>query len=398
MFVFKIKRMNNMIPVMVLLVLPLSCAINTGKEPEKNVITVMNDHPTNYSAYVLTGSNLLATTAYVNGITIDTVSVDSISNSVASILNSGDSNGIVAEVDSKNVDYTIDYTAAGKPVLELFYGADIQIASKAFLAIPEYIELIRNIKVDIIRFPGGGGRVRYERDPSNITENDYGNYKPYRFYMTGLDVANYISLCRNLGIQAEPEINLYVDNVAMASNMADQIVNELGYDLKYISGGNEPDANDYSNWTFMNATNLEQSYSNYVDRFNRYIGALRTIKPGLTFTFLETSSKQFGNYINDVYQTVSKDLVFSWLGTNQPGAYSSHWYMLGDYGQDPSYPDYPSVDHLVLSNEYVNNINHLFNLYNTMKQTRDQYMPGAKIFLGEWGACWSAASAGIHGA
>ena len=316
----KIHLNSVLILPIVFSIILFSCAKTPDKEPEKNTVTVLNDHPTNYSAFVLSGSTLLATSASVNGLSVDTASADSISNSVAAILASS-SSGIVAEVDSKDVNYTIDFTAAGKPVPPLFYGADIQIASKVFLAMPQYIELIRNIKVDIIRFPGGQERTSYIRDPGAATNLNLGTYQTYQNYITGNDVSNYIELCRELNAFAEPQINLYNNDPAMWSNMADQIVNELGYDLKYLSAGNEPEYNSCSNWSFLQALNPSEAVSNYTLRYLVYSRMIRAVKPDVNFAFGE-----FGGDANNNFQ-----LGLSMLGTNNPGALSLHWYMLGDF-------------------------------------------------------------------
>ncbi len=334
---------------------------------------VHNGNPNNYNVYILTGDSLSNESVTVNNLAVDTSTVGSISASVQNILNSKNTLTVVSETYSPSPDYVIDYTGPAKQVSDTYYGVNIQIISHRFFTLPKYKELIRNIKVDIARFPGGQEKVRYDRNDPSSDNDELGTNGPYQFKLTGGDVSNYIALCRELNIQAEPEVNLYNDNVDMESNMIDQIVNGLGYDLKYISAGNEPD-NDTAN---------------YIDVYKRYFQAIRAVKPDVSFAFSELCSwdnPDLNNYLDNMLGQLS--------GCN-PGALSVHWYMLGDHGQDPNSPDYPSIEHLVIRNNSHIEISYLSNIYLTMKQKRDQYIPGSKLFIGEFNACWSATPASV---
>ena len=86
-----------------------------------------------------------------------------------------------------------------------------------------------------------------------IRPSRLGNNAGYQYLLTGADVANYITLCKALNIQADPEFNVDTNDPAMWSSMTDQIVNELGYDLRYMSVGNEPDINPTGIWTYLQA-------------------------------------------------------------------------------------------------------------------------------------------------
>ncbi len=336
---------------------------------------VHNGNPNNYNVYILTGDSLSNESVTVNNLAVDTSTVGSISASVQNILNSKNTLTVVSETYSPSPDYVIDYTAPAKQVSDIYYGVNIQIDSHRFFALPKYKELIRNIKVDIARFPGGQERVRYDRNDPSSDNDSFGMYDPYQYKMTGGDVSNYIALCRELNIQAEPEVNLYNDNVDMESNMIDQIVNELGYDLKYISAGNEPENNIYSNWYFFQGDTGEQVLSNYIIRYTNYCRAIRAVKPGVSFALIETGA-------NDP-QYILDDMLVQ-LNGNNPGALSVHWYKWFDSGQSPSDPSYPSIEHIVIRNNYGCEITSLSNFYNTMKQKADQYIPGSKLIIGEW--------------
>ena len=78
--------------------------------------------------------------------------------------------------------------------------------------------------------------------------------QPYEYRMSGEDVASFIDLAEELGAQAHPEINVTVDDAEMAASLVGQIVDDLGYDLRSISVGNEPDINSPNgNWTYLGA-------------------------------------------------------------------------------------------------------------------------------------------------
>ncbi len=365
----------------------ISCSINSGINKDNNNSTPLGN-PSNYNVYILTGQSLGDKTTAINGLSVDTSSVDSISASVQSILISTNKLKVVTEISGTYWDYTADFTATAKQVPDLFYGAGLQWGSKYFLTMPKYLELVKHLRINIIRFPAGQERFRYNRLAVTTSTDSLGNYQPYQYILTGEDISNFISLCRNFNIQAEPEVNIYNDDVTMWSNMADQVVNELGYDLKYISSGNEPEYNAFSNWIYLNATNQYQGISNYMDRFLRYSAAISVVKPGITFSLGELGS----DALSDLSQYI--DWMISGRNITVPVVLSAHWYMLGDYGQPFSYSDYPSISNLIIGNGNPNQITFLSNYYSVLRQKSDQYLNGAGIFLGEWATSWSASAGG----
>ncbi len=56
----------------------------------------------------------------------------------------------------------VNFSSPGTTVSDIYYGADIQILSKRYLANPLYQALLGNLKIDIIRFPAGQERVKYD--------------------------------------------------------------------------------------------------------------------------------------------------------------------------------------------------------------------------------------------
>ena len=380
-----------------LVALALMCACGTSAPPD----TVVTDdacasaanapaphgNPAGYRVHSLTADSLTATQVKLNGLSLDTSSVSAISTSALAIVNATDAPTTVAETPGAAADLFIDYTAPARQVPDTFYGLDLQWKSKYFLNMANYRELVKNIRVDILRFPGGQERVRFDRQARTSPNDELGGDQPYQFILTGEDVANYIDLCRELGIAAEPEVNLYVDDSAMAVNLIDQIVNEQGYDLKYVSVGNEPEVNISSNWKYLHATSVPEALASYMDRYLRYSAAIAKVKPGLTYALAETGDWDTGLSAN-------LDRFLSPLGANRPGAFSAHWYPTGDWGQAASDPAYPSLGHLVMHNNAHHEIAYLATVAATVKAKLSQYhLDGTKLFMGEWGVAWSGTPA-----
>ena len=344
-------------------------------------------NPAGYRVHSLTADDLSATQVRINGLSLDTSNVSAISASARAIVDATDAPTTVEETPGAAADLSIDYTAPARRVPKLFYGLNLQWNSKYFLNIPGYRELVRNIRVDVLRFPGGQERVRFDRQARTSPNDQLGMDKPYQYVLTGEDVASYIDLCRELGIVAEPEVNLYLDDRAMWANLVDQIVNELGYDLEYVSVGNEPEVNNYSNWTYLGATNVPEALASYTDRYLRYHAAIEQVKPGMTYALAET-----GDW--DTNLGPNLDRLLSRLGSNRPGAFSVHWYITGDWGQSANDPGYPSLEHLVISNNSHHEIAYLATVAATVKAKLAQYhLDDTKLFMGEWGVAWSASQA-----
>lgn len=344
-------------------------------------------NPTNFSVYQLNGNNLMDKNVKMNNLAIDTADSATIDASVLNILNSTCSNRIVSETEGTYFDFSADFTAPTRTVSSLFYGMDLQWKSKYFLTMPVYQALLKHIKIDVLRFPGGQERVKYDRTAKTSVNDELGMNNAYQFLLTGEDVSNYISLCTNLSINAELQVNTYIDDPDMWSNMIDQVVSGLGYDLKYISVGNEPEVNNMSNWFYYNASSTKQAFSNYMERYQRYATAIDAVHPGITYILAESGSWEAPDSLQIM------DWVLQKAGTNRQQALSLHWYMLGDYGQSPSDMIYPSLEHLVIHNNNNHNISYLSNIYAAMRQKANQYLGNAKLFIGEWGIAWITGNA-----
>jgi hypothetical protein len=356
-----------------------SCAIENSRNPDTY------GNPDNYKIYLLTGDSLDTKNVAVNGLTIDTSTIDSIDSSVQGIIDSTCKPNVVNEISDGSADYTIDYTQPANTVSDLYYGLDMQIESKQFLTMPKYKELVKNIKVNIIRFPGGQERVKYDKNASPDAVWKLGNSQDYQYLLTGTDVANFINLCKDLNVSAEPEVNIYNNDPIMAANFISQIFNDLGYDLKYISTGNEPDVNANSSWQYLEASNVNDALDHYMTRYKAYYDAIKAVKPDADFALCEQSDSGGG-------LTGNLERMLGQMDGKLPGAVSVHWYMLGDWGQSPSDSDYPSLGHMVIRNNNGHEIRHLSVVLDGMKQKRDAYAPNAKLFIGEWGVSWSAAA------
>jgi hypothetical protein len=341
-------------------------------------------NPPGYRVHSLSADYLTARQAAINGISLDTSSAAAIAASVDAILRSGDAPRTVEESPVASADLAVDFTAPARALPELFYGADLQWFSRSFLTNPKYRELVRHLRLDVLRFPGGQERVRYDRHARSSPDDALGLDQPYQFVLTGEDVANYVAFCRELGIAAEPELDLYLDDPAMWASLVDQIVNELGYDLRYVSVGNEPEVNNHASWTYLNATSKQEAIASYMARYLRYHTAVERVKPGLRYALAET-----GEWNGDLGATL--DEFLSRLAGDQPGALSVHWYMLGDWGQSPSEPDFPSLEHLVVRNNAHHEISYLATVASAVRAAAQRrHLEPPRLFLGEWGPAWSA--------
>lgn len=355
-------------------------------------------NPPGYRVHVLSGDSLTAKIATVNGVAMDTSTVESIDASVRAMLDSGpQAPRTVEEVSGRPPDVAVDFTAAATRVPAVFHGANIQWRSKFFLSNPRWRALVGHMKLGILRFPGGQERVRYDRRlPSGTPESDtlaVTATQPYEFRITGEDVAAFIRLCRELGAEAEPQVNLTVDDPAMWRDLVDQIVNELGYDLKYVSVGNEPDVRSFNgNWPYLgassgvnSATGRAIALDTYRRRYLAYHAAISALKPGLTYVYGEIGMwepSQLGKNL---------DRLLRGLGENRPGALGVHWYLLGSWGQSRDYPDYPAIGNLVAQGAGVRTIAFLEDIAEMLRAGATAHgHEGAKLFVGEFGPSWSA--------
>ena len=207
--------------------------------------------PAGANVWVLSGASIAATTATINGLAIDTGSVDSIARSAAAILASRGPDGVLSSVAANGpADMAIDFTAPGQPVSPLFHGFNLQWQSKTYPAQAKYRALVGQIRVDTLRFPGGQERGQFDPEASSSTRDDLGHDGVYQFRLTGEDVRHYIALCREQGIEAQIEVNMTNDDPAMAVRLIDYVVNTLTYDLKYVSMGNEPEIDLFDSWKY----------------------------------------------------------------------------------------------------------------------------------------------------
>jgi hypothetical protein len=348
---------------------------------------IVYGNPDGYRIYLLTGDSLDTRSVAVNGLSVDTSTVASIHSSVQDIIASSCKPNVINTIPEKAADYVIDYTKPVKTVPDTYYGLNMQIESKQFLTMSKYRELIKNIHVDIIRFPGGQERIKYDKKASPDAVWKLGNDKNYQYVLTGKDVENYIKFCKELGIRAEPEVNIYNNDPVMAKNLISQIVNDLGYDLKYISTGNEPDVNVISNWTYLEAGNKNEAMDHYMTRYKTYYDGIKSVKPDADFVLCELGMWQRNELANNLGRMLGQ------MESKLPGAISAHWYMLGDWGQPLYFSDFPSFNHVVISDNNDNTIRYLSDIMKTMKELRDQNSPKAKLFIGEWGVAWSATDA-----
>jgi len=353
-----------------------------------------------YTVHVLSGDSLSAHAVTINGLSVDTSSVEAIDRSVQAIIDAPNTSTIVeSATDPASVtsDLTVDFTGAATPVPTTFYGANLQWRSKFFLEDPRWRALVKHTPLGLLRFPGGQERVRYDgkdsisgtvaADTLAVTAT-----QPYEFRISGQDVASYIGLCKELNIAAEPEVNLTVDDPNMWVSLVNQIVTDLKYDLKYVSVGNESDIKSGNgNWDILGAVGTNDAerradaFARYTTRYLEYQQAISAVKPGLTYAYGELGSwgaGQLGSYF---------DAILGGLAGNQPGALSVHWYMLGDWGQAKSDSGYPSIEHLAAVGNGNNSIAYLSTIAGTLRTTAAAHgLLKQKLFIGEFGTSWSA--------
>jgi len=255
-----------------------------------------------YSVHVLNGESLSAQEVGINGLRIDTASVQSIESSVQAIVDAPSDNTVVelaAAPVTVTPDLTVDYTGATTAVPSTFYGANVQWRSKFFISEPRWQALVKHTPIGILRFPGGQERVRYDGKDSlagSVADDTLvvTTTQPYEYRIAGDDVARFISLCKDLGIEAEPEVNLTVDDAAMWAAFVSQIVGDLKYDLHYVSVGNEPDIKSPNgNWDVLGATGATDAarrgdaLTRYTERYLTYQSAIAAVQPRLTYVFGE---------------------------------------------------------------------------------------------------------------
>jgi hypothetical protein len=380
--------------------------LDAGGAPSQDASTDASDEwspAVGYAVHVLTGDSLSAQKVTINGLSVDTTSVIAIDNSVQAIVDSTNAPEIVEvakDATSVSPDLTVDFTGTATPVPPTFHGADLHWRSKFFMEDPRWRALVKHLPLGLLRFPGGQERVRYDGKGSisgTVAEDTLAvtATQPYEYRISGQDVASFIGLCKDLGIAAEPEINLTVDDAKMWADLVTQIVSDLNYDLNYISVGNEPDIKSSSgNWDILGATGAtddarrSDALARYTARYLKYQVAINAVKPGLTYAIGELGSwgpSQLGSYL---------DTILSGIGSNQPGAVSDHWYMLGDWGQSASDSSYPSLGHLVVTGNGINSIGYLKTIASTMRDTAAAHgLTNPKLFIGEFGTSWSATAA-----
>lgn len=358
-------------------------------------------NPGGYTVHVLTADSLTGSAVAINGHAIDTSTVEAIETSVHTILDSPSSLHTVEEVTGMAPDLAIDFTGPATAVPPTFYGANLQWRSKFFLGNPRWKALVAHAKLDLLRFPGGQERVRFDgahsrsgtpaTDTLSVTAD-----QPYEFRISGEDVASYIALCQELGIAAEPELDLTVDDPAMWADLVHEIVGDLGYDLKYVSVGNEPDIKSVNgNWPYLGAdgaTDDERrtnALAHYAQRYLAYRRAVDAVRPGLIYALGEFGDWSPGGL------GANLDAVLGMVGDSQPGGVAAHWYMLGHWdGQPETDPGYPAIGHLVVEGNGNNNIGYLAAIAAGVRERAAAHGQGRpRLFIGEFGASWSATPA-----
>jgi hypothetical protein len=388
--------MRRVAPILAMSAL-LSCSACSHAAPPPQ--PVEHGNPAGYRVHALTGASLSAKTATINGVGMDTTSVATIDASAKAMIDSeAQAPRVVEEVSGQTADATVDFTAPGTPVPPTFHGADIQWRSKFFFSNPRWRALVAHMKLGLIRFPGGQERVKYVRSARTGTPDTdtlkVSATQPYEYLLTGEDVAAFVQLCKDLGLEAEPEVNLANDDAAMWKDLVDQIVNELHYDLRWVSIGNEPDIKSPNgNWPYYGAkgggeADRSVALDAYKGRYLAYSAALSAVKPGLTFAYAELGMWQPDQLGKNL------DRLLSGLGANHPGALSDHWYMLGSWGQSSGADDYPSIGHLVAQGSGIRNIAYLKDIADSMRaRAAANGQAGAKLVVGEFGTSWSATEA-----
>jgi hypothetical protein len=354
-----------------------------------------------YTVHLLDGESLTASAVTINGRSIDTTSVEAIEATVQRILDSAPAVRTVEEVAGQAPDLAVDFTGAATAVPATFHGANLQWRSKFFLRNARWRALVAHMKLGVLRFPGGQERVRYDgpQSKSGTPETDALTVtadQPYEFRISGEDIASYIALCRDAGIAAEPQVNLTVDDPAMWTQLVRQITADLGYDLKYVSVGNEPDINSTNgNWPHLGAEGASDdqrrasALAHYTERYRSYRRSIADVKPDLIYALGELGDWSPGHLGADL------DAVLSKLNGSQPGAVATHWYMLGHWtGQPETDPGYPVIEHLVVSGNGDHNIGYLATIASQLRDRASAHsLDRPKLFIGEFGTSWSATPA-----
>lgn len=361
-------------------------------------------NPDGYTVHTLDAPGLCSGDVTLNGVAVDTSGPEAIDASIRAMVASTRAPTTVEVAPGARPDLTIDFRAA-RPLPPRFYAADLQWWSKYFLTLPSYRALVRNIRIDMLRFPGGQERVEYLRGVATQPpwHDQLGMDQPYQFILTSEDVANFIGLCRELRIEPELEFNLYnsagdtlgqhPDAKSMWADLVDQVVNELGYDVRYLSASNEPEVNNFQNWNYLTtpdgspSTSAAEAIQSYMRRFVEWRAAIEAVHPGVTYALAET-----GDWSN---LGANMDLFLGALQGVDPGAFSFHWYPMGEWTDEPlEYPTFPTLSHMVVNGNGGHEINGLRDVIATARQKlADHGLSGDELFMGEWGVAWSATPA-----
>lgn len=373
---------SNISPGYLFLILIISiysgCTAMPVEEPY-----VIGDNP-GFSTFFISAPERLSKDVSVNGLLIDSRTIQSIRSTVQAITQSECPYTLVRETDESDGNILIDFTAEAPLVPDTYYGFNAIINGKYFFSLPKFMELSRHLKVDMVRF--GQMRCRYDREMETSTEDFLGDDETYQWRITGEDIENFINYCIEIGAEAEPELNLVSKDPTMWADMVDQIVNELGYDLKYISAGNEPENMGESDWEEMGVSDFNESLETYTQNFLDTRAAIEEIKPGIIYPFFEAGQHREPDLDENM------DRVLGSLNGVDPGAISVHWYPLGAWnGLSPSDPSYPTPDHLVLENDQGHGIDHLAVISSSMDRNALSHgLSDTFKFIGEWNPAWSA--------
>ncbi len=240
------------------------------------------------------------------------------------------------------------------------------------------VEYAKQIKVGILRFPGGNPSDECYWDRQNTPGYDFDTGpSPYSRTLRADYVDAYMRFCREIGAEPFMQVCLKYYNPGLAADLVKYCNKDKGYNIRYWEIGNEPDRYIYQNQPNYTVHDYEREYMDYYR-------AMKAVDPTIKIMGSNPCvTRLIYDWLEPFLQTVGTNCS---VGT-------SHYYPLWAAAPDPSQPNYPTIYNLLRydTNDWTNS-GMLFveKFTKEMRRMMDKYAPGGEIGITEF----SSASGG----
>jgi hypothetical protein len=315
-----------------------------------------------------------ATSAAINGYTVDTTSAATINASVAAI--TADSVNIYTSgpPDTYDIEVTLD-TSISRVIDPHFFGFNWQTysyrddgtANTINLNDARWPALLGHLRPGLIRYMGGDNDIEWDPTDTCVPWNPAD--PNYDRCVRSDHLTDIWEIFDAVGSQIYFTVNMMRDDQADWVDMMDYCVTN-NIDIDFICGGNEPRA-------------AGVGASTYVTRLEDYMDDLRGEKATLEFGAAETTRGtwlNYGSWVNTVLGNLASD--------GYPLAYiSSHHHQLKGYqSSGPADVGHSTVENLLQWGNGVRGLEWWGTYADSICTKRDSYHPDAKVILGEYGA------------